>query len=182
MGSSTLDKDRLGKLLALAESDQDGEALAALRKATRLLRADGQRLRDLQPPGAGPPDTPSRDALRQAKARLGALTRALEAARALKAQAELARDHEARQAADLRAQRDRLQVALRQATEDRDNAVKETLRVLGGTVRVEGPDGPGVVGARVYRDRAPRPTEGEGRVARASSPRPSRRGGRDFAV
>jgi Protein of unknown function (DUF2786) len=33
-----LDKDRLAKLLNLTESDQDGEALAAIRKANELLR------------------------------------------------------------------------------------------------------------------------------------------------
>jgi hypothetical protein len=40
----SLDRDRFCKVLALAESDQDGEALAAVRKAVSMARAAGMSL------------------------------------------------------------------------------------------------------------------------------------------
>ncbi len=42
-----IDLERLGKLLAVAGSDQDGEALAALRKARKMMEASGQSFTDL---------------------------------------------------------------------------------------------------------------------------------------
>src|SRR4051794_9338743 len=42
----SLDRDRLLKVMALAESDADAEALAALRKARELARAAGLSLSD----------------------------------------------------------------------------------------------------------------------------------------
>lgn len=54
----TLDFDKLGKLLALAGSDYDGEAVAAVRKANAMLRASGLSFTDVaerlrQPTPAG---------------------------------------------------------------------------------------------------------------------------------
>ncbi|CAO3445813.1 hypothetical protein [Azospirillum argentinense] len=43
----SLDTNKLGKVLALAASDQDGEALAALRKARDMLKAAGRTFGDL---------------------------------------------------------------------------------------------------------------------------------------
>lgn len=40
----TFNRDRFAKVLALAESDQDGEALAAVRKASEMARAAGMSL------------------------------------------------------------------------------------------------------------------------------------------
>lgn len=45
--TAPLDTARLAKLLALAGSDQDGEALAALRKASALLKGAGMSFTDL---------------------------------------------------------------------------------------------------------------------------------------
>ena len=44
MAGATLDRERFLKILALAESDQDGEALAAIRKAAKMARAAGMSL------------------------------------------------------------------------------------------------------------------------------------------
>jgi hypothetical protein len=51
--TAALNRDRLGKVLALLSSPQDGEALAAARMAVKLLSAAGMRPEDLaQPPPA----------------------------------------------------------------------------------------------------------------------------------
>ncbi len=42
-----VDKDRLAKLLSMTSSDHDGEALAAIRKANQLLRANGTTWSDV---------------------------------------------------------------------------------------------------------------------------------------
>lgn len=47
MGWERLNRDRLGKILALAGSDRDGEALAALRKANGMLHTVGLDFGDL---------------------------------------------------------------------------------------------------------------------------------------
>ncbi|MEQ8345170.1 MAG: hypothetical protein RIB84_05905 [Sneathiellaceae bacterium] len=47
MGWERLNRDRLGKILALAGSDRDGEALAALRKASGMLNTVGLDFGDL---------------------------------------------------------------------------------------------------------------------------------------
>lgn len=49
-----LDRARLSKLLALAESNQPGEAANAMAAATRLLAAEGMTLRDLAGPQPAP--------------------------------------------------------------------------------------------------------------------------------
>lgn len=50
---SALDTNKLVKVLALAGSDQDGEALAALRKARDMLKAAGMTFGDLTAKGGG---------------------------------------------------------------------------------------------------------------------------------
>ena len=47
MGWERLNRDRLAKVLALAGSDRDGEALAALRKASGMLNTVGLDFGDL---------------------------------------------------------------------------------------------------------------------------------------
>lgn len=49
---AALDHDKLAKVLALAGSDQDGEALAALRKAQGMLKAAGKTFADLTQPAS----------------------------------------------------------------------------------------------------------------------------------
>jgi hypothetical protein len=58
-----LDKDRLAKLLSMTSSDQDGEALTAIRKANELLRLNNKSWSDVlgsdapavEPPRPAPP-------------------------------------------------------------------------------------------------------------------------------
>ncbi|AWJ86338.1 hypothetical protein TSH58p_22755 (plasmid) [Azospirillum sp. TSH58] len=52
---TVLDNNKLGKVLALAGSDQDGEALAALRKARDMLKAAGMTFGDLTVKGVDAP-------------------------------------------------------------------------------------------------------------------------------
>jgi hypothetical protein len=53
---STLDRDRLGKLLGMLGSDHDGEVVNAARAADRLVRASGLRWPDIAMPA--PPGSP----------------------------------------------------------------------------------------------------------------------------
>lgn len=54
MAGATLDRERFLKVLALAESDQDGEALAAIRKASAMARAAGMSLGEAAGEGESP--------------------------------------------------------------------------------------------------------------------------------
>lgn len=67
-----MDRERLTKVLALTTSDNDAEALAAIRKANDLIKAEGLMWSDvlqvsnvvnitLQRPGAGPPAAQAED-------------------------------------------------------------------------------------------------------------------------
>ena len=60
--NSRLDIDKFDKVLALASSDRDGEALAALRKARHMLSAAGLTFRDIAaaPKTTSPPQQQSR--------------------------------------------------------------------------------------------------------------------------
>jgi flagellar biosynthesis/type III secretory pathway protein FliH len=55
--SAAFDRERFLKVLALAESDQDGEALAAIRKASAMARAVGMSLGEAVEEGAEPSAT-----------------------------------------------------------------------------------------------------------------------------
>jgi hypothetical protein len=57
--SAALNRERFVKLLALAESDQDGEALSAVRKAAAMARAAGMSLGEAV--GTSPPDSSAID-------------------------------------------------------------------------------------------------------------------------
>jgi hypothetical protein len=89
---STLDRDRLGKLLEMLGSDHDGEVVNAARAADRLVRASGLRWPDIAMPA--PPGSP-RDPIEFCLSRHAVLT-AWESIPAFTAIPELSGDREAK--------------------------------------------------------------------------------------
>jgi len=130
-----LDLDKLAKVLALADSSSDGEALAALRLARGMLAAAGLEFRDLlQGGGRRFPDRriPCLEALiRDLKGRLEASEAEVEALR--RAKLETTQDF-ARQVAALGHEKCELSESLRQRIED----LKRRLAEAGRTARQNG--------------------------------------------
>ena len=65
MNTNQINPERLRKVLALVDSDKEGEALAAFQMAKRLLAKGGMSFRDiididLEPPGPAPKNDASR--------------------------------------------------------------------------------------------------------------------------
>jgi len=80
--NSRLDIEKFDKVLALASSDRDGEALAALRKARHMLNAAGLTFRDIASAPKSVPPRPQAQPNEHLGLKVVILERALNAARA----------------------------------------------------------------------------------------------------
>jgi hypothetical protein len=122
--NSRLDIEKFDKILALASSDRDGEALAALRKARHMLNEAGLTFRDIATAPKTVPPKPQAQPAEHLGLKVVILERALNAARA-----EVLKWNEAARSAKVEREAATASLAARIADLERDLAAARPVKI-----------------------------------------------------